>query len=514
MGNTISPHLSSGPTSTQINASGPHNVWNIGKLVGKFRKKLGKILGSSSYVSVARTTTIDILPDDVLLQIFDFCGVVDHSLEFPCHPVPEWHSLVHVCRRWRQVIFASPHRLDLYLLCEQGTPVRKNLGIWPAFPIIIHYDYYSHRTPKLSSYDEDNIIAALEHPDRVRCLKLPVTSSVMEKVAALAPESFPMLTQLWLTAEYESISIFSSAFPAGSAPRLREIHLDGVFFPTLPTFLSSASDLVVLYLHRIPNTSYTSAEVIGASLAALPKLHDLSIEFRLPSSPHQSGSSRTCAAPPTQVVLPALTFFGFQGTSVYLEDLVSQFGAPRLASIRIQCQPIFQVPQLFRLISQTQIIEQAHVMNAEVHFYHPYVQIRLFSEEVLNRQDFLDLEIISQGLDSQVSHLSEALSKSSMVLSNVHYLYILMDGTQPGRDNVGHSEWLALLRRFTAVQKLLVSYGIARPIADALNDVTAAMAPEILPALRSLQLIGERAGRVKEFITARQLSGLPPVIIR
>jgi hypothetical protein len=517
VGNTISRHLSSGPTSTQIDASGPHKVWGIGKFVEKFRNKIGKILSSSSYVSVARATTIDILPDDVLLQIFDFCGVVGHPLEFLSHPVLEWHRLIHVCRRWRQIIFSSPHRLDLYLLCKQGTPVRKNLGIWPAFPIIIHYDYYPFPTPEISSNDEDNIIAALEHPGRVRCLKLRVTSSLMERVATVAPESFPMLTQLWLSSEDGSVLIAPSAFLGRSAPRLQEIHLEGVFFPTLPAFLSSASDLVVLYLHDIPHTEYTSAEAMVASLAALPRLHDLSIEFRWsPSLPHQSGSSRTCAAPPTHVVLPVLNFFGFQGTSDYLEDLVGQIDTPRLASIRIKYfdQLVFQVPQLFRLTSQIQIIEQASMMNAEVHFYHSYVQISLFSGIGRNREDFLDLEIMSRGLDSQVSHLTEVLSQSSMVLSNVHHLFILMDSTQPGRDNVDNIEWLALLRRFTAVQTLLISCGIAWPIADALNDVTAAMAPEILPALRSLQLIGEGAGCVKEFITARQLSGLPPVTVR
>jgi hypothetical protein len=56
-------------------------------------------------------------------------------------PVWKWHTLVHVCQRWRQIVFASPRRLNLQILCTHGTPVRKNLGIWPAFPIAI--DYYS-----------------------------------------------------------------------------------------------------------------------------------------------------------------------------------------------------------------------------------------------------------------------------------------------------------------------------------------------------------------------------------
>ncbi|KAI9456664.1 hypothetical protein BJY52DRAFT_1417047 [Lactarius psammicola] len=44
------------------------------------------------------------------------------------------------------------------------TPVRKNLGIWPAFPIIGDYQYLW--SSNVMPNDEDNIIAALEHPDR------------------------------------------------------------------------------------------------------------------------------------------------------------------------------------------------------------------------------------------------------------------------------------------------------------------------------------------------------------
>lgn len=62
-------------------------------------------------------------------------------------------------------------------------------------------------------------------------------------------------------------------------------------------------------------------------------------------------------------------------------------------------------------------------------------------------------------------------------------------------------------------ETLFVSHPIAGHVADALNDVTAEMAPEILPALCLLYLVDEPARRVEEFITARQLSGLPPVTI-
>ncbi len=83
-----------------------------------------------------RWVSINILPDDVLLEIFDFYATSPIN---PYHgeQVDAWHKLVHVCQRWRYVVFDSPGRLDLRLLCTNWTPVTNMLDIWPVLPIII-----------------------------------------------------------------------------------------------------------------------------------------------------------------------------------------------------------------------------------------------------------------------------------------------------------------------------------------------------------------------------------------
>ena len=98
--------------------------------------------------------TIDLLPDNVLLEIFKV-----YVNEAP--QTQEWHALVHVGRRWRNIIFASPRRLDLQLLCTTKTPVRARLAIWPAFPIVITGGV----DPTSLAVVTDNIMAALEHKD-------------------------------------------------------------------------------------------------------------------------------------------------------------------------------------------------------------------------------------------------------------------------------------------------------------------------------------------------------------
>ncbi|KAI0295429.1 hypothetical protein B0F90DRAFT_1750905, partial [Multifurca ochricompacta] len=67
---------------------------------------------------------MDTLSDDSLLEIFDFCRQI---LIMPWQPYWDWHTMVHVCRRWRQLIFASPRRLELQLVCKSRTPVKRIL---------------------------------------------------------------------------------------------------------------------------------------------------------------------------------------------------------------------------------------------------------------------------------------------------------------------------------------------------------------------------------------------------
>ena len=104
--------------------------------------------------------TIDILDDDVLLEIFDHYA--DDALKRGKYE--EWQMLVHVCQKWRYIVFRSPLRLNLQILCSEGTPVREKLAVWPPLPIkIVHHNHSPRPTPGA----ESNIMTALVHTDRV-----------------------------------------------------------------------------------------------------------------------------------------------------------------------------------------------------------------------------------------------------------------------------------------------------------------------------------------------------------
>jgi hypothetical protein len=112
---------------------------------------------------VGELITITKLPEDVLIKIFDIY-VIEGSHLREKQRIEKWITLAHVCRLWRSVVFQSPRRLNLRLLCGPNTPARDTLDIWPPLPLIIRYvGSISHREPS----SVDNIIAALERDDRV-----------------------------------------------------------------------------------------------------------------------------------------------------------------------------------------------------------------------------------------------------------------------------------------------------------------------------------------------------------
>ncbi len=89
-----------------------------------------------------------------------------------------WHTLVHVCRKWRSVVFGSPLRLNLRLICTEKTPVREMLAVSPPLRIVV---WRNDR----STWGIDNIMVALEHNDRVYKISLSgVTSLELEEVLA------------------------------------------------------------------------------------------------------------------------------------------------------------------------------------------------------------------------------------------------------------------------------------------------------------------------------------------
>jgi hypothetical protein len=90
--------------------------------------------------------------DEVLLNIFHHCRAslsdehevdsnsnVHDSAGRPWRNERWWYKLVHICRRWRHVVFKSASHLRLCLFCTYGTPIADMLTYSPTLPITIDY---------------------------------------------------------------------------------------------------------------------------------------------------------------------------------------------------------------------------------------------------------------------------------------------------------------------------------------------------------------------------------------
>ena len=177
--------------------------------------------------------TIDKLPDHLLLEIFDFCRMGYIRL---FDLVWDWESLARVCRRWRSIIFASPQRLRLHLLCDGLTPTRTSLDIWPPFPIAVCYPfwlvrhYWTSGVPMVDDHEGkklENVIAALERHDRITHIRLTNPSGcTLRRFVAVMLEPFVALTHLHLrsnerTAPGPSRSILGRICPTSTIIRVK-----------------------------------------------------------------------------------------------------------------------------------------------------------------------------------------------------------------------------------------------------------------------------------------------------
>src|SRR6267142_2188657 len=446
---------------------------------------------------------IDMLPDNVLLKIFEFYREDPASrILIGFTHTWSWQALIQVCRRWRCVIFGSPLRLDLRLVCTDKTPMRTSLDIWPPFPIIISCRY------KAGQKSLENVIAAVEHGhDRISHISIyDINGSALEKLAAAMQQPLPTLKSCCLTSFDKSVAVLPETFLGVSAPLLETFILRGIPFPTFPKFILS-STIRDLFITDIPHSGYISPNAMVACLAALPNLEYLYIGFRSPLS----RSPQITPPPRTRIVLPALTRLCFWGVSEYFEDFVAQIDTPLLNDLDITffMDLIFEIPRLRHFVGRA---ERFKPLNKAV------MEFKDGAVWISDTDGFLyrfRLEIRCERPDWQLSSMVQIFGQQLPLLSHVEQLEIFQPsyGHIQWIDNLDmdSSIWLELFHLFIAVQSLRVSEKLVPPIAAALQELTGERTMEVLPALHSLFLEGLKpSGPVPEgiqsFVAARQLS--------
>jgi len=465
------------------------------------------------------TVTIEVLPNHPLLEIFSFyveeaSGSSESHIE---RRIDAWHTLVHVCQRWRSLVFASSRRLDLGILCTNTRPLREILDLWPALPIVIWCGNISS-TKSLPMAGAENIVSALRHRDRVSQISFSwLPPSVISRFTAIMDTSFPVLThlELWRNIGGEAILELEDSFLGGSAPNLRSLCLNGVAFPTIPKLLSSAKDLVDLRLLDIPVSAYISPEGMASCLSSLTKLEDLRLAFSPPAFyPDQNGRLLL-----TRIDLPYLIRLHFEGSTKYLEDLVARINAPLLCDFRMTFidSVLLNTPQLTDFVDRA---ERFKVLDqAALHFCNDEVTVELLSQKETVKPTILEVQNICDSSEEHFMALEQAHSSFLSLISSLECLNLTEDEYFPLclRGSVEDAYWLELLCPFTAVKHLYLSGEPGLHVARALHGLTLEDVAEVWPTLQSVFLEGPQPTEdvveaIGPFIVRRHLSGHPVTV--
>ena len=435
------------------------------------------------------------LPDDVLLEISDF-------FVREAYRIHRWQTLVHVCRRWRSIVFASPCRLDLRLACSDKTPARATLDIWPPLPLFI--DCWERG-------GADNIVAVLERSNRVCEIKLrDLGRSDLAQILAAMQVPFPELTDLLFWSNDEMMSPLPDSFLGGSAPRLEDLRLFGIPFPGLPKLLLSATHLITLDLDNIPHSGYISPESIVTALSTMTRLETFWLLFKSPDP----DPAHHRPPPPTCFVLPNLRYFEFKGVSEYVEVVVAHIDAPRLCYLETTLfnDIIFDTPHLTQFISRTPTMKALEKTHVTFNGNAASVELSSLSSD---KHEKLKVNIPCTELEWQVSSMEQVCTSCLRPLPT---LDLHIDGNphyrQHWQGNVENALWLELLRPFVSVKNLYLSEEIARRIVPALQELVEGRATEVLPALQIIFLEeGQRSGSVQkgieQVVTVRQATNHP-----
>ena len=402
------------------------------------------------------------------------------------------------------------------------------MDIWPTIHITVSWRFTG------PGVVEDEVIPALEHPDRVSRIYLFLDNPKLEDIAAFMQKPFPVLTHLSISSPYGSmISVLPDEFLGGSAPSLQQLALCAVRYPALPVLLLSASNLVSLKLLNMPPTGYIPTEAMVSLLAASRKLETLHIEFGLlgarPSSPDIIVSPSV-----TRAILPALCDLSFMAGRKYIEDFLSRIDTPQLNSLlvnykrgvrRWEIDINYDVPQLSKFINRSESLKRSLSKHCEI------------KETVLRSRHIITFCVgrttserwnpnpgfsvsVGRKVEEPILRLANILGFITPILSDIVHCTIdsvHMVESGSGRDDL---DWLQVLRQLSYVQTLFVSDDMAGLISQALAHVDVGTITQTLPALQLLCIEIKEEGEehrdtssVHKFLTVRQDAGHPVTFV-
>ena len=453
-----------------------------------------------------RKVTIEILSDDTLLEVFDFYRL--HAEGRSRGRPWKWQYLAHVCQRWRHVIYASPRRLDLRILCKSGKPIERVLRAWSTLPLVVGF----WGTPKSKSLPK-NVAIALCQAVRVCEIDLGVTAPIIKSISSVMQVPFPALEHIQIRYKDNAEPVVIDEFLGRSAPRLKTVHVEGIAIPfsALRLLLLSTKNLVELFLQNIPKSCYFSPNALVTILTNLGHLKKLDIRFRPPASRSTTDMEPPLLECPT---FPSLISLGFRGASEYMEAFAARTYLPALTTLSIAFfnQAIFEIPQLNGFISRVEGLKSFN--HISITLAENAVWITFYRKEKRGYRIWgqnCNLSISCRRLDWQLSFTTQIFNQLSPLISSAKVLIIYKPyAMSAGREDVDPAQWLELFQPLPHLSEVRVDVEELVPdIVHAL--VNQGMAAGVLPGLTSLYLEGYQKSpstidAAKRFVDSRKLA--------
>ena len=433
-----------------------------------------------------------------------------------------WYRLVHVCQRWRNIVFGSSSYLALSLVSTNGTPVASMLAHSPHLPLIIDY---SDEYRRLTAEDEEGAILALKQCDRIRGIRLFVPTMSLEKFIVAINEKYPILEYLIIghLVRYQTAILELPVLETLEAPHLRRLALIDLTLPIGSRFLTSAVGLVTFYHFMVNSSTYFHPNTLLQWLSLVPGLEMLTIGFLndFPSLYSESESSiitqLTYTPIMTPVTLPNLHCLKFRGEGTYLEELVRRITTPRLERILILLSNEI-MPSVSHLGQFMNTTESLRFDSAKFILYFRRVNLKLYSRGEAEKYA-LSITIPCSFPTSQVSTAAQISKMLSQVFSVVEHLSFEEVHTLPSavHSDVDPTVWHKLLRSFNNVKTLLITERLIEHVSLFLQLNDREVPLELLPNLQELTYsgIGNHTGdEFTPFIDARWNTGHPIALIR
>jgi len=218
----------------------------------------------------------------------------------------------------------------------------------------------------------------------------------------------------------------------------------------------------------------------------------------------------------TRVTLPNLHWFGFLGSSAYLEALLPWLTAPLLKRLRINFsyQMIYSIPHLRQFMNTARNV---HIKTVTLYFEENYLWVLAYPHIGARIQN-LDMTFGCIRLDWQIvsaAQIFHALSTAFSVVEHLTLNYNRLHMSPEWNIEADRVHWRTLLGPFVKVKNLSVAGGLVKQLSGALQPGEEESPTELLPELQKLShsARGDLRNAFTQFVNARQKAGRPVTVI-